>query len=86
MNVLSKLLDAVVAHGVFSYHPKFKKINLTHLCFVNDLLIFAKGNVSLVKGIYKVMQVYYAFLGLQLNSSKSELFSTRVRKQVLKEI
>ena len=86
MNVLSSLLDAAVAYGVFSYHPKCKKINLTHLCFADDLLIFAKGNVSSVEGIYKVIQVFYSYSGLQLNSFKSELFSTGVRREVLEEM
>ena len=27
MNVLSRLLDAAAQHGIFSYHPKCKKIN-----------------------------------------------------------
>ena len=40
MNVLSKLLDSAAAHGVFSLHPKCKKIHLTHLSFADDLLIF----------------------------------------------
>ena len=44
MNALSKLLDTAAAHGVFSFHPKCKKVKLTHLSFANDLLIFTKGN------------------------------------------
>ena len=40
MNVLSRWLDVVAVRGVFSYHPKFKRIGLTHLCFTDDLLIF----------------------------------------------
>ena len=45
------MLDATVNHGAFSYHPKCKKVKLTHLCFADDLLIFAKGNLDLVIGI-----------------------------------
>ena len=40
INVLSKLLDAAAEYGVISYHPKCKKIKLTHLSFADDLLIF----------------------------------------------
>ena len=81
MNVLSKLLDAAVLHEVSSYHPKCKKVNLTHLCFANDLLIFTKGNLSSVKGIQNVLKIVYSFLGLQLNCAKSKIFL-----QVLAEI
>ena len=36
MDILSTLLDAVAVHGVFGYHPKCKRIELTHLSFVDD--------------------------------------------------
>ena len=86
MNVLSKLLDAATSHGVFNYHPKCHKVKLTHLCFVDDLLIFSKGNVDFIAGIQKVLQKLYAFFGLQLNNAKIELLSFGVLKAVLEEI
>ncbi|XP_022765857.1 uncharacterized protein LOC111310679 [Durio zibethinus] len=46
INVLSRLLDATAVDGVFDYHPKCKGIKLTHLCFADDLLIFAKGTLD----------------------------------------
>ena len=51
MNVLSKLLNAAIAYGVFDYHPKCKRIKLTHLCFANDLLIFTKENLDSIVGV-----------------------------------
>lgn len=47
MNVLSAVLDEAAANGVLRYHPKYKRINLTHFCFVDDLLIFTKGTCTL---------------------------------------
>ena len=80
MNVLSRLLDAAAQHGVFSYHPKCKKIKLTHLCFADDLLIFSKGNLESITGVQKVLQLFYVFSSLQVNSAKSELFHTDVSR------
>ena len=74
INVLSKLLDAAVEHRVFNYHPKCKRIRLTHLCFADDLLIFAKGNIESVIGIQNVLRLFYSYSGLQLNNSKNEFF------------
>ena len=51
MDVLFKLLDATVVHGVFNYHPKCKRIGLTHIYFVDDLMIFTKGNLHSIMGI-----------------------------------
>ena len=77
---------AVVVHRVFKYHPKYKKIGLTHLCFADDLLIFAKGNLDLVIGIQNVLKQFYSISGLQLNSTKSEFFSFGITSAILKEI
>ncbi|KAE8691842.1 Bifunctional dTDP-4-dehydrorhamnose 3,5-epimerase/dTDP-4-dehydrorhamnose reductase [Hibiscus syriacus] len=44
MNVLSKMLNTAAAKGIFNFHPKCKKIGLTHLTFADDLLIFCKGS------------------------------------------
>ena len=86
MNVLSKLLDIATRHGVFSFHPKCKRINLNHLSFADDLLIFTKGNVESIVGVQNVMQQFYIFSGLKLNCSKCDLFSSRVSGEKLLEI
>ena len=64
------MLDEAVDYGVFNYHPKCKKIHLTHLCFADDLFIFAKGKLEFVMGIQNVLKQFYLFSGLQLNYAK----------------
>ena len=86
MNVLSRLLDAAARYGVFSYHPMCKRINLTHLCFADDLLIFSKGNLESVIGVKKILCLFYAYSGLQLNCGKSELFHTGISRTMMEEI
>lgn len=51
MNVLSSMLDIAAANGIVRYHPKCKRISLTHLCFADNLLIFLKGDLHLVIGV-----------------------------------
>ena len=84
--MLSRLLDVATVHGVFSYHPKCKRVGLTHLCFANDLLIFSKGNISSIIGIQNVLRFYYSISGLQLNCSKSEMYSTGISRDMLREM
>ena len=55
MNVLSMLLDTVASLGVFAFHPKCKKLGLTHLCFTEDLLIFTKGNLKSISRVQAVL-------------------------------
>ena len=64
MNVLSNLLNAAGFYGVFKYHPKCKRINLTYLCFADDLLIFTKGDIDSVMGIQRILELFYSYSGL----------------------
>ena len=48
--MLSRMLNVAAEYGVFKYHPKCKKIKLTHLCFANDLFIFSKGDLESIIG------------------------------------
>ena len=86
MNVLSNLLDSAAAYGVFKFHPKCKKINLTHLCFADDLLIFTRGELESVVGVQRVLDLFYSYSGLRLNCEKSELFSSGIPSEVLTSI
>ena len=86
MNVLSKILDAGLQHGLFAYRPKCHRIKLTHLCFADDLLIFSKGNLDSVVGVQCIVQLLYSLSGLQLNCAKSELYSSGISREDLHDI
>ncbi|XP_039068117.1 uncharacterized protein LOC120214236 [Hibiscus syriacus] len=81
MNVLSSLLNVVASKDVFKFHPKCKKIGLTHLCFENDMLIFCEGSIDSVIGVQNVLDFFYSMSGLKLNASKCEIFSVGVSTQ-----
>ncbi|XP_039064928.1 uncharacterized protein LOC120210227 [Hibiscus syriacus] len=78
MNVLSSLLNVSAKHGVFRFHPKCKKISLTHLCFADDLFIFCHGSLESVLGVVSILDRFYELSGLRLNAMKSELFACGV--------
>ena len=86
MDILSKLLDVAVAYGVFNYHPKCKKVKLTHLCFANDLLIFTKGNIESIVGVQKILKLFYTYSGMQLNCEKSEFFYSGMNRSLVEQI
>ncbi|XP_039026534.1 uncharacterized protein LOC120160184 [Hibiscus syriacus] len=86
MNVLSNMLNLAAAKGIFAFHPKCKKIGLTHLSFAYDLLIFCKGNVDSVIGVLSVLDHFYQISGLNLNSSKSELFAAGISSRTLEDL
>ncbi|XP_039020989.1 uncharacterized protein LOC120153030 [Hibiscus syriacus] len=77
---------AKAAKGIFNFHPKCKKIGLTHLTFADDLLIFYKGNLESVLGIITVLNSSYELSGIKLNALKSEIFTTVISAQVIDNI
>ncbi|XP_038997432.1 uncharacterized protein LOC120122379 [Hibiscus syriacus] len=78
MNVLSNLLNVAALNGVFGYHPKCKRIGLTYLCFVDDLLIFCKGSIDSVIGVQVILDHFYSMSGLKLNASKCQIYVTGI--------
>ncbi|XP_039011853.1 uncharacterized protein LOC120140935 [Hibiscus syriacus] len=86
MIVLSNMLNLAATKGIFAYHPKCKKIWLTHIFFVDDLLILCKGNVDSVVCVLSVLDHFYQVSGLNLNSSKSELFIAGISSRTLEDI
>lgn len=83
MNVFSSMLDFAAANGIIRYHPKCKRISLTQLCFVDDLLIFSKGDLHSVIGVQKVLKEFYRYSSLMLNANKSEIYCTNISEEEL---
>ena len=86
MNVLSKLLDEAAKNGEVGYHPRCKNIDLTHLCFVDDLMVFADGTKRSVEGILKVFEDFDKMTGLKISLEKSTLFMAGISNQKQEEI
>ena len=51
MEYLSRLLKGLREDKQFKYHPRCSKLEITHLCFANDVLMFARGDLESVKAI-----------------------------------
>lgn len=86
MNVLSKLIDEAAEQRRTGYHPRCKNINLTHLCFADDLMIFADGTKRSLEGVLKVFEVFEKASGLKINLEKSTLFIAGIGGQHQEDI
>lgn len=74
MNVLSMLMDEAAEKRKIGYHPRCQNIKLTHLCFADDLMIFADGSKRSLDGILEVFEVFEKASGLKINLEKSTLY------------
>lgn len=86
MEIFSQMLNAAVRMKYIDSHPKCKKIGLSHLVFVDDLLIFTKGNLDSVVGVKHVLDLFYSFFGAAVNCLKSEIFCSGIPNPVLEAI
>ncbi|XP_013617068.1 PREDICTED: uncharacterized protein LOC106323501 [Brassica oleracea var. oleracea] len=74
MEALSKVLENAVENGKIKLHPNCKDPRVTHLHFVDNLLVFSDGSRHSLKGISDVMAEFITVSGLELNPRKSEIF------------
>ena len=42
----------------FGFHPRCKRSKLTHLCFVDDLMLFCKADFSSVMALFNFLDSY----------------------------
>ena len=75
-NVLSKMLNRAACEHQFEYHPQCKKVQLTHISFADDILVFTDGSVRSLRGVLTVMDKFATISGLHINATKSSIFAS----------
>ena len=68
------------------FHPKCEEVNLTHLCFADDIFLFAGGTSSSVQVIMDELNRFENFSGLQVNKQKSAIFLAGVNDDVKNDL
>lgn len=48
MEILERKIHKMQKDSDFNFHPKCERLNITNLCFVDDLLLFSRGDRVLV--------------------------------------
>src|SRR5438270_734410 len=82
MQIFSDLLVKAVREGAVAYHPRCSRLQLTHLCFADDLMIFTEANHSSLCGVLQVLNEFFRLSGLQVSCTKSELFCGGVAEAI----
>jgi hypothetical protein len=58
-----------MSNKLFNFDTRCSELKLTHLCFADDLIIFAFANLKTVATIQSVLDAYARLLGLSTNPS-----------------
>ena len=86
MEYLSRLLKGLREDKQFKYHPRCSKLDITHLCFADDLLMFARGDLESVKAMQLCFSQFSQASGLQANLSKSSIYCGGIQQEVKNQI
>nr|GEX98287.1 hypothetical protein [Tanacetum cinerariifolium] len=70
----------------FKYNHGCKSLEITHLCFADDLLVMCHGDVNSVNVIKRALDTFINVSGLHHNLSKSTIFSGNTNKVTIDSI
>lgn len=85
MEILSRLLHQL-PKDTFRYHPYCANLNLSHLIFADDLLIFCRGDIHSVSAIKCSLDLFAPGSGLHANSTKTGLYLGGIHPDVAQDI
>ena len=78
INVLSSKIDKAVKEKKFRFHPSCSSLILTHLCFVDDLMVFVEGFKESVEGALYVFNEFAIWSALKISLEESTIYMVGV--------
>lgn len=83
MEGLSRLIDSEKRRGRLKGLKITEHFNLTHLLFVDDILIFLSGSVQDTTSMNEVLNIFSRAMGMEINRGKSTIsFSECSQQQI----
>ncbi|KAJ8445791.1 hypothetical protein Cgig2_027872 [Carnegiea gigantea] len=73
MEYLSRLLNVICKRSDFKFHPNCKTLELTHLMFADDLILFSKADPTTLKYLKEAPETFHMCAGLKANAHKSHI-------------
>lgn len=70
MEVLNSCISTAISKGDFQFHWKTKELNLTHLVFADDLILFCKGECESIQLLFEGVKFFSELSGMHSNPSK----------------
>ncbi|XP_021836641.2 uncharacterized protein [Spinacia oleracea] len=86
MEYFSRAMATVGDHPIFHFHSRCRSLKLNHLCFADDLLMFCKGDKSMIQVMLQGFQLFADTTVLQVNSAKSSLYCCGMNDNAINEI
>lgn len=74
--------QCILEAGSFGYHQGCYDLDLSHLCFADDLFVFTRGDVASVEVLKRALEIFKLRSGLTPSLEKSEMFFGNVAEDV----
>lgn len=74
MECLNLCISKYTRDTNFSYHWRCSKVQLTHLVFADDLMLFCKGDEYSIRLLFQGVNLFSRISGLKPNHGKSQCF------------
>ncbi|XP_016505979.2 uncharacterized protein LOC107823783 [Nicotiana tabacum] len=86
MEYLGRKLKALKHEKTFDYHPMCSRLDLTHLSFVDDLLLFTRGYTTYVVLFHQKFNTFSEASRIKENLAKSSIYYGGVSNELKHEI
>lgn len=73
MEYFTRQMQLIGTSPQFSFHPNCSSLNLNHLMFADNVLIFSKAYLPTLKMIMQVLTDFHVCSGLKANIAKSQV-------------
>ncbi|XP_074290547.1 uncharacterized protein LOC141617262 [Silene latifolia] len=83
LEYLSRILNRLTELDGLKHHPLCKKLNLTHLCFADDLLVFCRGDWASMVAVMRAFATFTAASELQMNKQKANVYGNGLPSNLL---
>eukprot|EP00252_Welwitschia_mirabilis_P026690 TRINITY_DN8833_c0_g1_i5.p1 TRINITY_DN8833_c0_g1~~TRINITY_DN8833_c0_g1_i5.p1 ORF type:complete len:321 (+),score=23.36 TRINITY_DN8833_c0_g1_i5:1134-2096(+) len=74
MEYFSRSLKIMAQNQLFHFHPKCRRLKITHLSYADDLIMFTRGDSSSTQLVKETLLNFSQVSGLQVNDMKSQTF------------
>lgn len=86
MEYLRRIMQVVVSQEEIYYPTICKSLQLNHLCFIDDDLLFNRGDFHSVLMMLRGLKTFLNSSGLYTNAAKSNIFSANMEEPYLEEL
>ncbi|GFZ11161.1 hypothetical protein Acr_22g0005590 [Actinidia rufa] len=86
LEYLSRNLGKLKSIPDFNFHPKCFALNISHLAFADDLILFTRGDVTSVNLIMDCLNKFGECSGLGISNTKSNVFMAGISRDIMEEI